>query len=402
MKSGKSPFAGADVLEAKTKSFDNVESIAASIAKSLQEVLKKLPPLNILMVGASSKECMERLRQMFGPRYFNAEHVHDYAPGITQYKAEKHPLCIYQAELHSADTMELSNCLKLMRTCEENPETALDLFVFCVEDSSGLLKEWERQAVVRLSMEVDVALLVMLKEKSSVWAAEQTRSYLNDSLETRYCVAVGTKDLCTDIFQLLQPEKIERGPIRAAVHAAKSKIWPDATVQDTFVHLERLDYELKAKPIYALINKATFATSAKAAIPVGSDAPVMALLEAGMMAGITAYFEVKVSGRLIKTLIPAVLSTSAATVTGKAIAGQLKLIPNPVAWLPMISVNTVTATVITQTIGRSYYLLLLAIEQDEITEEELGSADAIEKLKRIMKTVGKNARPKVNLSFRKK
>ena len=402
MKSGKSPFDDAGVLGDKTKSFGSVERIVASIAKSLQEVFAKLPPLNILMVGTSSEECMEQLRLLFGPRYFDQDHKHDYAPGITQYKAKKHPLCIYQTEIHSSDAVELSDCLKLMRTCEEKSETALDLLIFCAENLSGQLTEWEQKIIVRLSMEVDISLLVMLKEGSSAEAAQQAKSYLDESLETQYRVVIGTKNFCTDIFELLQPEQPKRDPIRTVAHAAKSKIWPGATVQDTFVHLERIDYALKVKPIHAIINRTSGAAWKKAMIPVGSDAVVMVPLEAIMMAGITSYFEVKVSDRLIKTLMPAVLSTSAATFTGKFVAGKLQFIPNVFTKVSVSAVNAVTATVIVQTIGRSYYLLLLAIEKNEISEDELGSEAAVEKLKHILKTVSENAQPQINLPFRKK
>lgn len=403
MKSRKSPFVNTDTLNAKAKSFGSIESIVASVAKSLQETFAKLPPLNILTVGASRTECIKLLRLLFGPRYLDPDHAHSCAPGITQYKAEKHPLCIYQAELHSNNALELNGILTLMRDCEKEPQTALDLLIFCAEDASGQLAAWEQQALVRLSMEVDVPLLVMLNEGASAESVQRAQRFLEEETpEGQRLAAADTKGLCTGILRLLQPEPQERGKVRAVIHAAKTKLWPDASVQNTFVHLERLDYDLKSAPIYALINKTAVATSTKAAIPIGSDAAVMIPLEAAMMAGITAYFEVKVSSRLIKTLLPAVLGTSAATFTGKLMAGTLQFIPNLLTFVTAKTVNAGTAFAITHTIGRSYYQLLLAIEQNEISEEELGSDAAIDKLKRILKTVGENSRPKIDFPFHRK
>ena len=44
---------------------------------------------------------------------------------------------------------------------------------------------------------------------------------------------------------------------------------------------------------------------------------------------------------------------------------------------------------ITMLIGNAYYQLLLAIEQKEITEEELGSKDGIRKLRKRIKNAKK-------------
>lgn len=397
MKTGKTPFIDASTLNAKLDSLSgalSAPSIAKGIAKSLQEIFAKLPPLNILTVGSSNEECVKQLHLLFGLRYFVPDHKQNYKTGVTRYQQEKHPLCIYQTEIHSDAAVELSKCLSLIRTCGKEPKTALNLLIFCAGDDSGQLEEWEQRAMVQLLME-EIPLLVMLRAGASAEMVEQVQCFLEDEVsDGHYLVNAGTQDLCACILALLEPEPQERGKIRAKVHEVKTKVWPDASVQNTFVHLERLDYELKAKSINALINVTSTATSAKAAVPICPDAVLMAPLEAAMMAGITAYFEVKVSGRLIKTLIPAVLSTGTATVMGKLVAGALKYIP---IGLPF---NALTAWLLTQLIGRSYYLLLLAIEQNEISEEELGSGTAIEKLEKIMKTAYKNAGLEFKLPFK--
>ena len=410
MKTGKVPFVDASTLKGTAgaaagvagKAFD-VQKIVQVIADSLREVFTKLPPLNILMVGASGEECTKQLRQLFGSRYFAPDHTHHEAADITRYQEEEHPLCIYQAQLHSASTLELSGCLKLMQVCEEKPETALDLLIFCVANPDGRLAQWEQDAIARLAVEVELPLLVLLPEGASAAAVKRAQDFLDDSLEGPHLAAAADSEgLCAGILELLAPEQPERGRVRAAAHRIKSKVWPDTTVQNTFVHLERMDYALKKEPIYALINKAAVGAGAKAAIPFGPDAPVLISLEAGVLASITAYFEVKVSGRLLKTLFPAVVSTSAATFAGKAIARNLQFIPNAITMIPASAVNAVTAGEIVRLIGKSYYVLLLSIEQNEISEEELGSEAATEKLIRILKTFQENARPQIKIPFRKK
>ena len=158
-------------------------------------------------------------------------------------------------------------------------------------------------------------------------------------------------------------------------------------MRDTFIHLERLDYAVKEERIKRLISKASAATAAEAAVSPIPDWIVMAPTEAIMMAGINSYFEVTVSGRILKTLIPAVLGTGAATIAGKAASDVLGRVPFLTAAGAVI--DAATASALTQLIGKSYFLLLLAIERHEISEDELASKVGIHKLKQLIKRTKK-------------
>lgn len=162
---------------------------------------------------------------------------------------------------------------------------------------------------------------------------------------------------------------------------------------DTFVHLERLDYAAKDKRIRDLISKAAAATAAEAAVSPIPDWIVMAPTEAIMMAGINSYFEVTVSNRIIKTLLPAVLGMGAATIVGKTASDILGRIPLLTAAGAVV--DAATARAITKLIGNAYYQLLLAIERHEISEDELGTKSGIKKLRHLLKN-SKKKKNKVN------
>lgn len=362
----------------------SVESIVSGIAKQLQEITATLLPLNILSVGRPNSDKLVLLKQLFGPRYFDRDHFCQYSQGVIRYQKDNHPLCIYQTDIQGDSFSGLNTNLNLIRTCAQDSKTALNLIIFHLGDNWGHVENWEYDAVKQISLQQEIPILVVLDSKASSTTLEYTQKLfeeLEESFSVQYAIAKEKSELCAQIMELL-PE--------AEVSGIKDKILPPPSVKDTFIHLERLDYAAKEKKVNGLISKAANATAAEAAISPIPDWIVMAPTEAIMMAGINSYFEVRVSKRLIKTLLPAVLGTGAATIAGKAASDVLGRIP--ILTGVGAVVDAATAKTITHLIGIAYYQLLLAIERNEISEDELGSKAGAKKLKQLIKSNTKGAK----------
>lgn len=359
----------------------SVESIVSGIAKQLQEITATLLPLNILSVGRPNPNKLVLLKQLFRPRYFDRDHFCQYSPGVIRYQKDNHPLCIYQTDVQSDSFCSLNANLNLIKTCAQDSKTALNLIIFHLGDNFGRVENWEYDAVKQISLQQEIPILVVLDSKTSSSTLEYTQKLfeeLRDNFSVRYAIVKEKSELCAQIIELL-PE--------AEVNGIKDTILPPPSVKDTFIHLERLDYAAKEKKVNSLISKAANATAAEAAISPIPDWIVMAPTEAIMMAGINSYFEIKVSKRIIKTLLPAVLGTGAATIAGKATSDVLGRIPFLTSF--GMVVDAVTARAITQLIGNAYYQLLLAIERNEISEDDLGSKTGAKKLKQLIKNRSK-------------
>lgn len=357
----------------------SVERIVSNVAKQLQEIVMKLQPLNVFSVGRSESENLALLKKIFGPRYFDRDHFCQYTDSVVRYQKEHHPLCVYQTTWQGDSFRDLSASLKLMEECARSQQTALNLLICCLGDRSGRVESWEYPAMLQLLVQDEMPVLVVLPENTAPEALEYTQKFLEENgLAERSAVTAKAEELCSKIMQLL-PD--------AQTQSVKDKIFPAPSVRDTFVHLERLDYAVKGERIQKLIEKASGATAAEAAVSPIADWIVMAPTEALMMAGINSYFEVTVSSRIIKTLLPAVLGTGAATIAGKTISDFLGQIPQLRA-LGAVT-DAATASAVTKLIGNTYYQLLLAIEKHEISEDELGTKSGIYKLKQFIKNARK-------------
>lgn len=352
----------------------SIKSIVSGIGKQIQEITMKLPPLNILAASPPSSKCFSLLASVFGSRYFDPDHFFQFKENIVCYREKNHPLCIYQAELLNDSHRELEGCLDLIHTCAQKAETALHLLIYYLGNDAGEIKDWEYRALLQLSSEQDIPLVVFLDSQISVETLRYTEKFLKENCLATYILLNSTEDFCSKIQNLL--------PVTETQNPWKT-ILPPSSVQDTFIHLERLDYSLKQQRIKTLISRAAAATAAEAAVSPIPDWMVMAPTEAVMMAGINSYFEITVSQRIIKTLIPAVLGTGAATIAGKTASDILGRIPILTPFGSMI--DAATARAITQLIGNSYYQLLVALEKNEISEDELGTKKGIQKLKQLIK-----------------
>lgn len=362
-------------VSGKLSNMFSVKSIVSGITKQLQEITMRLQPLNILSVGRYSSINTALLKKIFGPRYFDRDHFCQYNENVVRYQKEHHPLCIYQTNLQSDSFGDLAASLNLIEDCFQSQQTALNFLIYYLGDELGSIESWEYRALLQLSVQEDIPVLVVLHRNATSITMEYVKNFLNESgLAERSTVAKETDELCEKIMDLLpssQPQSI------------KDRILPAPSVLDTFVHLERLDYAAKDKRIRDLISKAAAATAAEAAVSPIPDWIVMAPTEAIMMAGINSYFEVTVSNRIIKTLLPAVLGMGAATIVGKTASDILGRIPLLTAAGAVV--DAATARAITKLIGNAYYQLLLAIERHEISEDELGTKSGIKKLRHLLK-----------------
>lgn len=362
----------------------SVGSIVSGIAKQLQEITVTLLPLNILSIGQPNLDQLALLKQLFGARYFDRDHFCQYDQGVIRYQKDNHPLCIYQIDIQSSSFGDLNASLNLIKTCAKDSKTALNLIIFHMGNNLGHVENWEYEAVEQISVQQQIPILIVLNSRVSSGTLDYTQKLFEDlqeSFSVRYAIVKEISELCTQIMELL-PE-VEDNRI-------KDKILPPPSVRDTFIHLERLDYSIKETKVNSLISKAANATAAEAAISPIPDWIVMAPTEAIMMAGINSYFEVKVSKRVIKTLIPAVLGTGTATIAGKVASDFLGRIP--ILMGAGAIVDAATARAITHLIGMTYYQLLLAIEHNEISEDELASKTGTKKLKQLIKNKTKSTK----------
>jgi uncharacterized protein (DUF697 family) len=136
---------------------------------------------------------------------------------------------------------------------------------------------------------------------------------------------------------------------------------------------------LKKDQANKIVYAAATAASAAGVVPIPiADAAVIVPIQIGMLAKISSVFGLSPSEALLKTLIAALIGTTAATMTGRAVvSGLLKLIPGA-GTLVGGAIAAATAGAVTTTLGKIYIATLESIcgkslgsypSQDEIVSE---------------------------------
>ena len=380
----------------------NAGDIAVGISRQVQNVMSRLEPLHILTAGRPGCGVMQVTERMFGAKAIRSSDAKTYSANVICYQRKGHPLRIYNARLRDDSYESLQGCMELLQDGKNAEEAALDLLIFYLGDYFGQIETWEYDAMLSLSSQKTIPLLAVLDHAAPDETLTAVRQYLTENCTAEGCVVRENEDLCgavlvlfpaqeekkyTEIWDLKKIRSMKQ--VRENAGETLEKILPPPSKRGTFLHLQQLNYDLKKENINRLIRQAANITAAEAAVCPIPDWIVMAPTEAIMMAGIHSYFEVSVSKRIIKTLIPAVLGTGGATIAGKAASDVLGRIPLPPIVAAFAGVDAITARMITMLIGNAYYQLLLAIEQKEITEEELGSKDGIRKLRKRIKNAKK-------------
>lgn len=179
----------------------SIKSIVSGIGKQIQEITMKLPPLNILAASPPSSKCFSLLASVFGSCYFDPDHFFQFKENIVCYREKNHPLCIYQAELLNDSHRELEGCLDLIHTCAQKAETALHLLIYYLGNDAGEIKDWEYRALLQLSSEQDIPLVVFLDSQISVETLRYTEKFLKENCLATYILLNSTEDFCSTVHK---------------------------------------------------------------------------------------------------------------------------------------------------------------------------------------------------------
>ena len=139
---------------------------------------------------------------------------------------------------------------------------------------------------------------------------------------------------------------------------ATMEVIPEA-VRRAFAAAQKANIELKQRAAHKVVVASAGAATAAGATPIPfADAALLAPIQVGMLAGISATFGIKLSKAFLSTLVAATAGPAGATFLGRAMASSLLKFMPGVGSVAGGVVNGAVAATLTTALGKLYIAVL--------------------------------------------
>jgi len=368
----------------------NTNDIAQKCIDAINERIKNLNKLNIIVVGKSGvgkstlinslfrgnlaetglgRPVTDKIRKIEKPDYPIA--IYD-TPGFElsngqQNKVKDEIFDIINAGLHSKDINEAIHCIWYCINVGGNrtfDETEV---------------EWLK-ALTESNKVTQVPIIVVLTQACPRSKAQEMKKLVEaENLDVIKVVPVLAKDMDFDGEYIARAYGLE----------TLVEIMGDALpkeLQDTLQNIQKVSLEAKKKYAQAAVAAAVAASFGEGFAPIPfADAAVLIPTQVAMIASITTIFGIEVNKSIITGFVSSVLGSGGATILGRTVVANIfKLIPGVGSAVGGVISGT-TAGLITTALGETYILIMELIYKGEIREEDLYTEEGKSKMADIFK-----------------
>lgn len=369
----------------------NTDQVAQQCITAINDKLKNLKKLNIIVVGKSGVGKSTLINSVFRGNFAETGLGRPVTQGIKRIEKDGFPLTIYDTP-----GFELSG--KQQNTVKDeiiglindglragDINNAIHCIWYCINVGGNRTfddteMQWLR-SLTESNKTTQVPIIVVLTQACpKTKAAEMKELVERENLDIVKAVPVLAQDMDFDEEYVARAYGLDR-LIDIMGEALPNEL------QDTLQNLQKVSLEAKRNASQKVIATAVAASFGEGFAPIPfSDAALLIPTQVGMIAGITAIFGMEVNKSFLTGFISSTLGTAGATILGKTIVSNLlKLIPT-VGTAAGGVISGTTAGLLTTALGEAYIVIMELIYTGEMKSEDLYSEAGKEKMKNIFRS----------------
>ena len=367
----------------------NVEKIAEDCIKAINDKVRNLKTLNIVVVGKTGVGKSTLINGVFRENLVEVGMGRPVTAHMRRIEKPGFPLRIYDTrgfELGKDAQNEVKD--ELMDTIKKGLQSkdvneAIHCIWYCVNTASNRIEpeeiEWLK-AFTEENKTTQVPVIILLTQSFSKKKAKEMRDIiLDENLDVVQVIPVLAMDYEID------DEYVAKAYGLDTLIRIMSDVLPDE-LQDTLQNVQIASMEEKKRYAQAAVATATAAAFGEGFAPIPfADCALLIPTQVTMIASITAIYGLDVNKSLITAFVSATLGTGSATIAGKTIASNLlKLVPGAGTVLGG-SISGATAGLLTTALGEAYILLMEAVFKGELKSTELNTEAGQSTMKELFK-----------------
>jgi len=348
------------------------------IEEALKKAVYERGHINVLIAGRSGVGKSTLINSVFQGNIAETGQGRPVTAGTREYTKEGVPITIFDTRgLEMEEYKSTLDGLKKLvaeRCADKDSDRHIHVAWVCVQEDGRRVEEAEIKLHEMLAEKVPV-IGVITKARADGGFQKDVKNLLphvrnvvrvraiQETFDDGYSIpAIGLKELIE-----ITSGAIPEGKRNALAAAQKADI----------------DYKL-AQSRKVIMGAASLAAAAGASPIPFSDAAILAPIQIGMLASVSAVFGLELSKAALGTLVSAALGVSGATLLGRTIAvNLLKMIPGA-GTLAGGAISAATAGALTVTLGEAYSAVLAKLYSDK-PDSTPAMADIVERLKDKMR-----------------
>ena len=367
----------------------DTEKVASDCVKAINEKIKNLKNLNIIVAGKTGVGKSTLINNVFREKLAETGMGKPVTTHMRKITKKGFPLSIYDTrgfELGKDSQKEvMQEVVDTIRNglATKDVNQAIHCIWYCINTASNRIEPEEIKWLRDFSKDnqtTQVPVIIVLTQAISKKKGDELRKMiLDENLDVVQVVPVLAEDYEID------DEYVAKAYGLDLLIKVMSESLPDE-LQDTLQNVQIASLNEKMRHAQTVVATATTAAIAEGAAPIPlADCAVLIPTQVTMIASITAIFGLDVSKSIIMGFISSTIGASGATVLGKTVVSNiLKLIPGAGSAFGG-AISGATAGLITTALGETYILVMVAVFKGDMDVKDLETKDGKDKVKKMFK-----------------
>ena len=354
----------------------NTDEIAKKCMDAINEKLKNLKKLNIIVVGKSGVGKSTLINSLFRDKIAETGLGRPITTEIRKIEKKDYPMAIYDTpgfELSEGQQAKVKEEIielihKGLATGDIN--NAIHCIWYCINVGGNRTFDqteinWLKELIEKNKV-TKVPIIVVLTQACPKTKGKQMQTLVEkENLDIIKVIPVLAQDMDFDGEYVAKAYGLDQ------LVDIMSEALPEE-LQDTLQNVQKASLKSKKKRSRAVVAAASAVAFGEGFIPIPfSDAAVLIPTQITMIASITTNFGMSISKSVIMSFISSTIGTAATTILGKSMVSNLfKLIPGVGTGVGgMISGST--ASLLTTALGEAYIKFMEMIYKGELKKEDL-------------------------------
>lgn len=368
----------------------NTDKMAQQCIDAINEKIKNLKTLNIIVVGKSGVGKSTLINSLFRGNFAETGLGRPVTSEIRKKVKKDYPLVIYDTpgfELSSGQQNKVKE--EILDTiskgfASKDINDAIHCIWYCINvganrtfDESEI--QWLKEFTEENKMTQVPIIVILTQAIPKKKATEMKYLVEKENLNIVKVVSVLAQDMDFD------EEYVARAYGLDQLIDVMAEVLPNE-LQNTLQNVQKASLESKKRAAQATVAAAVASSFGEGFAPIPfSDAALLVPTQVLMIAGITVIFGLDISKNFLTSFVSATIGSAGATILGKTIVSNLlKLIPG-VGTVAGGMISGTTAGLLTTALGEAYIKIMEMVYKGEFSKEDLYTDDGQEKMNILFK-----------------